>query len=89
MKLLIGYLILINLAGFLSMFFDKQRARRDKYRIPERQLFLIVVGNRIHVSLLPRCIVPLTEDFAAYPYKRRALLNGDRIVLTHAHGELG
>ena len=41
MKLLIGYLILMNAAGFLSMFLDKRRARRGKYRISERFLFLI------------------------------------------------
>lgn len=48
MKLLIGYLILINLAGLLSMFLDKQRARKDKYRISERSLFLIAaVGGSV------------------------------------------
>lgn len=41
MKLLIGYLILINLAGFFSMCIDKRRARKGKYRISERWLFLI------------------------------------------------
>ena len=41
MKLLIWYLILMNVAGFLSMFLDKRRARRGKYRISERFLFLI------------------------------------------------
>ena len=33
--LLIIYLAAINLAGFLSMFIDKQRARKHRWRIPE------------------------------------------------------
>ncbi len=39
--LLIIYLAAINLAGFLSMFIDKQRARKHRWRIPEKTLFFI------------------------------------------------
>lgn len=37
------YLLVINLAGFLSMMLDKQKAKKDKWRIPERTLFLFAI----------------------------------------------
>lgn len=37
------YLLIINLAGFLSMFIDKRRAIKNKWRIPEKTLFLIAI----------------------------------------------
>ena len=43
MKLLIGYLFLINLAGLFSMCIDKRRARSGKYRISEHMLMFIAV----------------------------------------------
>lgn len=39
--LLITYLLAVNLAGLLSMAIDKQRARKHRWRIPEKTLFLI------------------------------------------------
>ena len=38
-KLLAGYLLLVNLAGFLLMGLDKRRARRGAWRISEKALF--------------------------------------------------
>ncbi len=40
MKLYQIYLIFINFAAFLMMGIDKNRARRHRWRIPERILFL-------------------------------------------------
>lgn len=40
-KLGIGYLLLINLAGFIIMGIDKRRAKKQAWRIPERTLFLV------------------------------------------------
>ena len=37
------YLFVINLAGFLCMAVDKQKARRNKWRIPEATLFLFAI----------------------------------------------
>ena len=37
------YLFIINLAGFLSMALDKNKARRKKWRIPEATLFLFAI----------------------------------------------
>ena len=42
-KLLAGYLLLVNLAGFLLMGLDKRRARRGAWRISEKALFLPAV----------------------------------------------
>lgn len=42
-KLGIGYLIVLNLAGICSMGMDKQRAKKGAWRIPERTLFLIAI----------------------------------------------
>lgn len=38
-KIIVGYLVCINIAGFAVMGIDKQRAIRDEWRIPERTLF--------------------------------------------------
>ena len=37
------YLFVINLAGFLVMAFDKNKARRNKWRVPEAALFLFAI----------------------------------------------
>lgn len=39
-ELIIGYLIIINLAGFVLMGIDKNKAKRHAWRIPEKTLFL-------------------------------------------------
>lgn len=42
------YLIVINLIGFAFMGIDKSKARRQAFRIPESNLFLIaVIGGSI------------------------------------------
>ena len=43
MRYLLCYLILANLAALLLMGLDKSRARRHRWRIPERTLFLSAV----------------------------------------------
>ena len=40
MRYLPYYLILANLAAFILMGVDKSRARRHRWRVPERTLFL-------------------------------------------------
>ena len=42
-RLLAGYLLLVNLAGFLIMGLDKRKARRGQWRISEKALFLPAV----------------------------------------------
>lgn len=39
MKPLLVYLLLINAAGFTVMLADKYKARKNKWRIPEKVLF--------------------------------------------------
>lgn len=39
-RFLLLYLILINAVAFLLMLVDKQKARKNLWRIPERTLFL-------------------------------------------------
>ena len=47
-KILIAWLLITNLVGFVQMFVDKRRAQRDKWRIPEKQLFLVAaIGGSI------------------------------------------
>lgn len=51
-NVLLVYLIIINLAGFLSMYIDKEKAKRKKWRIPEKTLFLIaILGGSIGSNL--------------------------------------
>lgn len=38
---IIIYLIIINVIGFLAMYIDKQKAKKGKWRIPEKTLFII------------------------------------------------
>lgn len=41
--IIIGYLTLINIAGFVSMALDKHFATKHMWRIPEKVLFLIAI----------------------------------------------
>lgn len=43
MKYLYIYLVLISMVAFVMMGIDKHRARRHRWRIPERTLFLTAV----------------------------------------------
>jgi uncharacterized membrane protein YsdA (DUF1294 family) len=43
MNFIIAYVIIINIIGLLSMFIDKYRAIKNKWRIPEKTLFLIAI----------------------------------------------
>lgn len=43
MKWFIIYLIVINIISFAAMGIDKRRAVKNKWRIPEKTLFLFVV----------------------------------------------
>lgn len=46
--ILVLYLIVINIAGLAVMGIDKSRAKRHKWRIPERTLFLVsLLGGSI------------------------------------------
>ena len=40
-KNIIIYFIIINILGFLVMYIDKRRAKKGKWRIPEKTLFII------------------------------------------------
>lgn len=43
MKLLIYYLVLINIISFIVFWIDKERARKRKWRVPEKNLFLLAI----------------------------------------------
>lgn len=52
MKYLLFYLLLINLTGFFAMFLDKQKAKKGKWRIPEKTLFLFAfLGGSLGTTL--------------------------------------
>ena len=40
-KNIIIYFVIINILGFLIMYIDKQKAKKGKWRIPEKTLFII------------------------------------------------
>jgi uncharacterized membrane protein YsdA (DUF1294 family) len=42
----------MNLIGFFAMFLDKQKAKRGKWRIPEKTLFLLaIIGGSLGTTL--------------------------------------
>ena len=46
--IIVAYLILVNIAGFVLMGVDKSKAKRRKWRIPEATLFLVAaIGGSI------------------------------------------
>ena len=52
MKYFFIYLQCINLIGFFAMFLDKQKAKRGKWRIPEKTLFLLaLLGGSLGTTL--------------------------------------
>ena len=42
-KFIVAYMIIINIIGLFSMLIDKRRAIKNKWRIPEKTLFLIAI----------------------------------------------
>ena len=40
-KNIIIYFVIINIIGFLAMYIDKQKAKKGKWRISEKMLFII------------------------------------------------
>lgn len=42
-KFIVAYVIIINIIGLFSMLIDKRRAIKNKWRIPEKTLFLIAI----------------------------------------------
>lgn len=51
-KILIIYILVINISGFLIIGYDKAMARARRYRVPEiRLLFLAVAGGSVGVYL--------------------------------------
>lgn len=52
MKYFLIYFLFINFLGFFAMFFDKQKAKHGKWRIPEKTLFLIaLIGGSLGTTL--------------------------------------
>ena len=42
-ELFVMYLFLINVVGLYVMWSDKQKAKKDQFRIPEKTLFLVAI----------------------------------------------
>lgn len=40
-KNIIIYFVIINILGFLIMYIDKQKAKKGKWRVPEKTLFIV------------------------------------------------
>ena len=52
MKIFAGDVVIMTIAGFLSMYIDKKKAIKHQWRIPEKTLFLIaILGGSIGSNL--------------------------------------
>lgn len=52
MEYIFAYLLLINAVGFIIMLIDKQKARKNLWRIPERTLLgIAILGGSIGTLL--------------------------------------
>lgn len=52
MKLVYAYLVIINAAGFLIMLVDKNKAKKNLWRIPERTLMAVAaLGGSLGILL--------------------------------------
>ncbi|RTR29652.1 DUF1294 domain-containing protein [Robertmurraya yapensis] len=52
MVYLLYYILFINLIGVIVMYADKQKARKNEYRIPEKTLWLVaVLGGAIGTTI--------------------------------------
>ena len=57
-QLVIGWILLSGLAGFVLMGFDKNRARRGRWRVPERTFFTLAGRPfRLKVGVADRSIM--------------------------------
>lgn len=64
MSYFVLYLIIMNLIGFFAMFLDKQKAKRNKWRIPEKTLFLLaLLGGSLGTTLGMRCFRHKTKHW--------------------------
>lgn len=43
LRYILIYLLVINLVSFIVMYIDKQKAKREEYRISERTLFILAL----------------------------------------------
>lgn len=50
--IIMGVLIIMNLLGYISMWADKRRAIKGKYRISEKALFIIAISGGSLGSIL-------------------------------------
>lgn len=41
--IIVGYILIINLLGYLTMWLDKRKAKRGEYRISEKTLFTVAI----------------------------------------------
>ena len=51
-KIFAGYVLVMSIIGFLSMYIDKRKAIKHQWRIPEKTLFIIaILGGSIGSNL--------------------------------------
>ncbi len=56
LKIILLYLIVINVVGLFLMGMDKRRAKRDQWRVPEKRFFLIaLIGGSLGCWLGMQC----------------------------------
>lgn len=52
LKILIGYLIIMNIIGIVIMFIDKEKAKNHQWRVSEKMLFLVsIIGGSLGTFL--------------------------------------
>lgn len=80
-KLILCYLLLINILGFVLVGVDKRRARHRQLRIPERTLFLVATVGGALGTLLSMNIFRHKTRHNNFRYGMPALLLGHMAIV--------
>ena len=79
-EVILCYLLLVNVFGFVLMAWDKSKARNRKARIPERTLFLVAAIGGAFGMLISMNVFRHKTRHSSFRYGMPALLLGQLAI---------